>query len=90
MTIKVNKKDWAALTADQQTQIAGIIGTNFDGQTIEAVDGGVASVEGNGICETACDIAQATAINECKKLPFGQSICISIAKEAGNYCREQC
>ncbi|MDQ0838912.1 hypothetical protein [Sphingomonas faeni] len=90
MPIKVSKNEWMALSAEQQTQIAGIIDTNFAGQTIEPAEGGTAIVQVGSVCEIACDVAQSAAISECKKLPFGRSICIAIAKEAGSYCRDQC
>jgi hypothetical protein len=61
MPIKVSKNEWMALSAEQQTQIAGIIDTNFAGQTIEPAEGGTAIVQGGSVCEIACDVAQSAA-----------------------------
>lgn len=90
MTIRVNRAEWEKLDADQQKEIESIIADNFDGQTVEPADG-TAEMATLGVCEIACDLAQAEAVKACKKLPgWAQGICISAAKEAGNYCREQC
>ena len=91
MTITVNQQEWAALNAEQQGLIASIISDNFAGQTIEPASGGVAATaEVGGICQTGCDLAQAAAISLCGRLPFGQGICISLAKTAGDACRSAC
>ena len=91
MTITVNQQEWGALTADQLSLIASIISENFAGETIEPASGGVsATAEVGGICQTGCDIAQAAAISLCGRLPFGQGICISLAKVAGDACRSAC
>ena len=91
MTITVNRQEWEKLDADQQQQIGAIIGEHFEGQTIAAADGNEVAASTVSVCEVACDLAQAEAIKACKKLPsWGRDICIIAAKEAGNYCREQC
>ena len=91
MTITVNQQEWGALTADQQSLIASIISENFKGETIEPTRSDLADTgELGGICQTGCDIAQAAAISLCGRLPFGQGICISLAKVAGDACRSAC
>jgi hypothetical protein len=90
MTIKVNKQEWTALTADQQSQIASIISDNFEGQTIEPAEDGVMAADVSGVCQTACDLAQAAAIQLCGRLPFGKGLCITLAKTAGDVCRSNC
>jgi hypothetical protein len=90
MTVQIANEDWNQLSDADRDQIRKIIAENFDGETVEAVAGGVA-VLSNPTCTAACNVAQEIAVAQCQRLPFPANIaCSFAAQQAGNYCRSRC
>lgn len=91
MTIKVNKQDWNALTAGEQSEISSIISAHFNGETIEAADGGIAIADVGGFCTILCNAAEAAATALCSRLSgTAQQVCVIAAQSAGDLCRSKC
>ncbi len=91
MTIKVNKQDWAGLSTSEQTQISSIISAHFNGETIEASDGGPVAADVGGICTTLCTMAETAATALCGRLSgTAQQVCVIAAQTAGDMCRARC
>ena len=104
MTVKVQKAEWEALSADDQKKIQQIISSNFDASMKIIPDVAAAAARdllgvrqlaafnlNNPICTASCGIAEAAAVSACAVLPPPLNlICIAAAHQAGDYCRSQC
>ena len=98
MDIKVNDAEWKALGSTEQQQIEKIISGCFKGDRVVADAAGVKApttrqtATADGICETACNIAEQLALAACDSIsnPIAKEVCKVVAREAGKECRKKC
>ena len=90
MTVQIESGDWGAIPEADREKIKQIIEQNFEGQSVEAATGGIKVLD-NPTCVTACNTAEAIAVDACSRLSFPANlVCVAAAHEAGKHCRSRC
>lgn len=97
MEIKLKKDEWDGLNDESRERVQLVIGSFFKQSKLVSDPAGVSGValganEIGGLCEAACNIAQAGAEAACQGIddPIAKALCMAAAKEAGNLCRSEC
>lgn len=99
MKLPVNSSEWEEISDRDRAQIEEIVGAFFRGDSIAPTDSAPSATEplasqpsAASLCESACNIAEAGAVAACNLLDndLSRTICISVARAAGNVCRDRC
>ena len=99
MDVKLNDVEWAAIGAEEQAKITGIVSGFFKGARI-VPDAGTAPSAQVGppgivpsfVCKLACNTAAAAAVIACGTLTggFAIAVCTAAVATAREECLKQC